>query len=109
IFGVMKCQWHILQIPPEYNMEIQALIPMALCTLHNFICEEDPEAFYQDYDADIPEIIHADDVNGAAHAHVVRGNNAWGELSDGPPNAAEKRRADTCRDEIAAAMWADYL
>lgn len=90
-------------------MEIQALIPMALCALHNFIREEDPEVFYQDYDADIPEIIHADDVNGAAHAHVVRGNNAQGELSDGPPNAAEKRRADTRRDEIAAAMWADYL
>ncbi|KAG2362562.1 hypothetical protein BDR07DRAFT_1220992, partial [Suillus spraguei] len=92
IFGVMKCQWCILQIPPEYNMAIQALIPLALCALHNFICEEDPKVFYQDYEANIPEIFHADN----------------GELANGPLSSAEKRRADAHRDEIAALMWVDY-
>ncbi|KAG2364290.1 hypothetical protein BDR07DRAFT_1262048, partial [Suillus spraguei] len=90
IFGVMKHQWCILQFPAEYDMEVQALIPLALCALHNFICAEDPEVFYEDYDADIPEIYHAVD------------------LGDGPPSTAEKRRADACRDEIAAAIWVDY-
>lgn len=90
-------------------MEIQALIPLALCALHNFIRDEDPEVFYEDFDADIPEIFHADDVNGAAAANLVRGSNARGELADGPPSTAEKRRADARRDEIAAAMWADYV
>jgi len=98
-----------LQIPPEYSMEIQAHIPLALCALHNFIREEDPNIFYEDYDADIPEIFHADNVNGEAAADIVRGTDAQGELSDGPPSSAEKRRADACCDKIAAAMWADYI
>jgi hypothetical protein len=109
IFGVMKCQWCILQIPPEYSMEIQACIPLALCALHNFIREEDPNIFYEDYDTDIPEIFHADDVNGEAAADIVRGTDAQGELADGPPSSAEKRRADAHCDEIAAAMWVDYI
>ncbi|KAG2340043.1 hypothetical protein BDR05DRAFT_890552, partial [Suillus weaverae] len=93
IFRVMKHQWCILQIPLEYSMEVQVVIPMALCALHNFIHEEDPEVFYEDYDAKIPEI----------------GNDTRGKLSDGPPNVAEKRRADARHDQIAAEMWADYL
>ncbi|KAG2033534.1 hypothetical protein BDR03DRAFT_1014183 [Suillus americanus] len=96
-------------MPPEYSMEIQALVPLALCTLHNFVCKEDPDVFHNDYDADIPEIFHADNVNGEATADAIRGNDAWGELADGPPSSAERRRADVCCDEIAAAMWADYI
>jgi hypothetical protein len=98
----MKRQWRILQIPPEYDMEIRALIPLALCALHNFIQDED-------FNAEIPEIFHTDDINGAAAANLVQGSNAHGELADRPPSTAEKRRADACHNEIAAAMWADYV
>jgi hypothetical protein len=90
-------------------MEIQARIPLALCTLQNFVHEEDPNIFYEDYDADIPEIFHADYVNREAAADIVQGNDAQGELADGLPSSAEKRRADAHHDEIAAAMWADYI
>jgi hypothetical protein len=77
--------------------------------LHNFICEEDPNIFYEGYDADIPEIFHADNVNGEAAADIVQGTDAQGELADGLASSAEKRRADAHHDKIAAAMWADYI
>lgn len=37
IFGVLKRQFRILQIPPEYDMHVQARLPVALCAIHNFI------------------------------------------------------------------------
>jgi hypothetical protein len=42
IFGVLKRRFRILLIAPEYNLEIQARIPAALCAIHNFIQEHDP-------------------------------------------------------------------
>lgn len=46
IFGVMKCHWHLLQFPAKYDMDIQAHIPTALCTLHNFMCWYDPDEMF---------------------------------------------------------------
>ena len=44
IFGVLKCQFHILLISPEYDPKIQARIVSALCTMHNnFIHIHDPK------------------------------------------------------------------
>ena len=43
IFGVLKRHFRILQLPPEYNMRIQAQVPAALAALHNFIWQYDPE------------------------------------------------------------------
>jgi hypothetical protein len=37
IFGVIKRRFHILLLPPEYKMDIQARIPPALCLVHNVI------------------------------------------------------------------------
>jgi len=104
IFGAMKRRWRILQLPPEYAMDIQARLPMALCALHNFIhhCDASgPDTIDQDFlDGDLPDPIFTDD---------DMGDDARGELTDGPADAAERRRADNCCDEIAAAMWADYV
>ena len=41
IFGVLKRQFQILLLAPEYDLEIQAKIPAALCAIHNFIKEHD--------------------------------------------------------------------
>ena len=46
IFGVLKRCFYILQLPPEYDMSTQALIPPALAVLHNFIREYDPEEIH---------------------------------------------------------------
>jgi len=45
LFGVLKHQWHILNIPLEYSMDIQACIPAALCVLHNLVNHFDPEEY----------------------------------------------------------------
>ena len=47
IFGVVKQKWQILQLPPEYKMEIQVRILAALCAIHNFIQDLDPEMFFK--------------------------------------------------------------
>ncbi|OJA15210.1 hypothetical protein AZE42_12807 [Rhizopogon vesiculosus] len=94
IFGVMKHQWGILRHVPEYSMDIQARIPAALCALHNFIQKYHPDTFNLESDGNLLEINH--DV-------------ALGELGDGPPDAAEQRKADQQREIIARDMWADYL
>ena len=43
IFGVLKQRFRILQLPPEYDISIQALIPSALAALHNFIQRYNPD------------------------------------------------------------------
>ena len=90
----MKRQWRILQIPPEYSMEVQACLPAALCALHNFICKHDPDMFDHEFDG-----VPLDDEFDIAR----------GELGDGPADPAERRRADQRRDAITSAMREDYL
>ncbi|KIJ12996.1 hypothetical protein PAXINDRAFT_35541, partial [Paxillus involutus ATCC 200175] len=43
IFGVLKQQFCLLLLAPEYSLDIQAQIPAALCTVHNFILVHDPK------------------------------------------------------------------
>ena len=96
IFGVVKHRFRVLQIPPEYNMHIQARLPLALCTIHNFIQRYDPNT---SFDPGLGEQDPADD------GDQVPGGPG---LGDGPADAAERRRADQRRDNIAQEMWIDY-
>jgi hypothetical protein len=41
IFGVLKRRFRILLLAPEYNFNIQARIPAALCAIHNFNAKYD--------------------------------------------------------------------
>ena len=75
-------------------MDIQARIPAALCALHNFIQKYHPDTFDLESDGNLLEINH--DV-------------AFGELGDGPADAAERRRADQQWNRIAKEIWDDYL
>ena len=95
IFGVVKCQFHVLQTPLEYNMDIQARIPTALCAIHNFVRQYDPDAFF---DSELTE--------GDLSAEL--GGDELGVLGDGPVDAAERRQADQRHDNIAQEMWEDY-
>ncbi|KIJ13662.1 hypothetical protein PAXINDRAFT_80455, partial [Paxillus involutus ATCC 200175] len=90
IFGILKHQWCILQLAPEYNLDIQAWIPMALCALHNFIQKYDPDLFDEGFLDNLLEI--EQDV-------------ASEELRDGPADATERQRADSRREHIAEEMW----
>jgi hypothetical protein len=91
IFGVLKRRFRILLIAPEYNLEIQARIPAALCTIHNFIRTheaDDPVTEPDRLDDNVPD---DHDHNASAVAAV--------ELDRPLPK----------RDEIAQQMWDDYM
>jgi len=79
-------------------MDIQAQVPAALCALHNFIHRRNPG-------------IYEEELQNQERAQQVEGEEdvAYGELADGPADAAERQRADARRDAIAHAMWQDYL
>jgi hypothetical protein len=91
IFGVLKRRFRILVYPAEISMDFQARIPAALAAIHNFIRIHDPN--------DLEGFLEADDAERGFFA---------GELAEGQTRTAEKRRANTRRDRIAAEMWEQY-
>ena len=62
-FGVLKRQFHILTLVPEFDMEIQARLLPALCALHNFILRYDPDDLEEMLDIS-EELEHGDDNYG---------------------------------------------
>jgi hypothetical protein len=91
----LKRRFKILQGAPEYDMDIQVLIPPALAALHNFIRQYDPDDI--DLDADDPPNFQMDS-----------DPEFTGELGEGPATSSERARANERRDGIAAAMWEQY-
>jgi hypothetical protein len=55
----LKRHFKILLLAPEYNLEIQARIPAALCAIHNFIC-------IHDSDEEVTAADNGDDHDGSA-------------------------------------------
>ena len=90
IFGVLKRKFRILHTAPEYSMSIQARIPVALAALYNF--NQKYEESEPDHEQDDP--IGGGDGDGDGDEAVY--NDGVDE-----PNAM--------RDQIAAAMWTQYL
>ena len=94
IFGVLKRRFRILVHPPEFDMDTQSRLPPALAALHNFIRMNDPDDMAEFGD-------NVDDPQPGIRADK-------GQLSEGVPRAAEKRRAKETRDRIAQEMWVQY-
>lgn len=94
IFGVLKRRFRILLIGPEYDVKIQAQIPAALCSIHNFIRIHDPQQ-----EAMLGE---EDQVN-----HVDAGDDNVQQIGFVEANDANNPVVER-RDTIAQAMWNDY-
>lgn len=91
IFGVLKRRFRILLLAPEYNLEIQARIPAALCSIHNFIRTHGNQP--DEYE-DLDEQNYINDrIN---HNHITA-------TALGPDEPSERR------DQIAQRMWDDYV
>jgi hypothetical protein len=89
----------VLSLAPEYNMDIQAHIPVALCAIHNFVQHLDPDVFFiPEFQVEHLERLQEDD----GDVEVP------GQLAEGPVDPAEWRRAEQHHDHIADLMWADY-
>ncbi|KIK26421.1 hypothetical protein PISMIDRAFT_95070, partial [Pisolithus microcarpus 441] len=99
IFGIIKHQWRVLNIPLEYSMDIQVRIPVALSALHNFINHFDIEAFDDpDFDWSVLRFDEQQDEvpvgNGDQEEFVQEGN--------------ETTWANLWQNAISQAMWVDY-
>ena len=92
-FGVIKQQFKILIIPPEYSGGVQAWLFPALAAVHNFIPKWDP--------VEIADIIPPSDNN----INIIE---YFGQLATEYPRQAEKEEANARRDQIAEDMWNDY-
>ena len=78
---------------PEYSVAVQAKLIHALCVLHNFIRIHDPDDMK---DAEAEELERIPQAPGAA--------DFGGNIS-----SSESERASEYRDQVAKAMWADYV
>ena len=92
IFGVLKQKFHILLLPVEYDMEIQARFPAALSAIHNFTREHDPE-ISEDDGPNINHDIYYQGGGGHFEAEVLGQDDVEGVVN---------------RDIIAENMWRDY-
>ena len=93
IFGVIKQKFQILLLAPEYDLDIQARLPAALCALHNFTREHDSE-------------ITALHDNGG---HIDHEFHHRGGIHEMEGVGADDPEAVDMRDNIAHKMWVDYL
>lgn len=96
IFGVLKRRFTMMKQVMEYDIKTQARVVPALCALHNFIRIHDPDDLEEpkegeqdgDSDSDSDE-----DVGSLGRDRTT----------------AEVRQSEQRRDEIAKAMWEDYV
>jgi len=88
-----------LLLSPAFSLDIQAQIPAALCTIHNFIRFHDPS------EGAIPDDMDVGFDNG-------RDSGDLGEHDDAAAaegyDDEESHRVTTMRNRIAEAMWIDY-
>ena len=103
IFGIIKCHFQILVVPPEYQMKEQVMIPPTLCALHNFICRYDPfePDGHKDKDKDKDKELDTTFLNSIDPLQ-------YGFLATALPTRASHANAEQWWEDIAEAMWRDY-
>ena len=94
-FGVLKWRFRILLLPLEFDLEIQARIPSALATLHNFILIHNPGD------------INITDTAADGEDYQLRGGPGVTMETGWEPPAADQQIKEW-RDGIAQAMWDSY-
>jgi hypothetical protein len=86
---------------PEYSLAVQAKLVPALCVLHNFIRIHDPED-EEELDSDDDEV----EVEADQEIQITQQRKEDFGCSITP---AEREQAARKRDDIAKAMWAQYI
>lgn len=97
LFGVLKRRFRILLLAPEYALDIQKLIPVALAAVHNFILHHEPLDLPEGTEDIVAE--RRGDPNDLDHRASSEQASEQEEIN---PTANERR------DQIAQAMWVDY-
>lgn len=91
-FGNLKKRFRILLLPPEYNFQIQAKIPVALATIHNFIIFHEPYNVPEDDAENIDEM--------ERHGNPLDLDHCASSLG-----ANDDKERDTRRETNANEMW----
>lgn len=98
-FGIFKRRWRIFDRSHQFSLETQRDLVYCLCTVHNYINTfyngEDDMVELSPYPAEMQDRAAAEAANLAA-LRV-------------PEVLFDTRKMDERRDEIAEAMWEDYL
>lgn len=89
----MKRRFRIMVAAPEYSLEKQAKLVNAICALHNFIRAYDPE--------------DANDINITEVERALPRNLREDFAVD--VSVTEREEASKRRDQIAKAMWDQYV
>jgi hypothetical protein len=84
-------------LAPEYNLEIQARIPAALCLIHNFITKYDPS-----------EALMMSSSQAANGPGENSGDNDHANYPGMEPEPEQETSASVQRDRIAEMMWESY-
>ncbi|KAG2056069.1 hypothetical protein BDR06DRAFT_881014, partial [Suillus hirtellus] len=92
IFSILKQCFCILLLSSPYAMGIQAQIPAALCSIHNFICLHDPA------EDNLPDMDHP-----IGNAHTAN----W-EQEPAENHPAGHNDVYLMHDCITEVMWVDY-
>ena len=98
IFGVLKQKFCILHLAPEYTLEVQARIPAALATIHNFTHRHKPGEEEEEGEGE-----GEGDGNEPISGRVENDNDEV-EWADVGINELDMRL-----DGIATAMWEQYV
>ena len=96
IFGVLKQCFRILLLPTHYPLDFQPCILVALCALQNFILKTDSN------EGTIPT-----DPYQLAYTPLPSNDNDGGFITD--DNYDGNSEVESCRINIANAMWESYL
>lgn len=101
IFGVLKAEFKMAREASDYPIQIQCLIPLALCVLHNYLRIYDPDRNRQEF---TPHRVR-DDVHGLSASTFQEDQHASNfNFTVG----SEDERCAARRNAIATAMWVQY-
>lgn len=106
IFGVFKREFALMEAAPEYSMDMQAKFIPATGALHNYAAIHQPKnqrqtTFLEPSGSQIS--ITSDTATSNVEPRTVTEEELGFNITP-----AERRRAETRRDEIARRMWVDY-
>ncbi|XP_055961841.1 protein ALP1-like [Mercurialis annua] len=94
-FGVLKARFPILKSIPSYPLRRQKLIPIACCTLHNFIRKEDrADKLFTLYGREGLEVYEEDNLRVVQEGVHI--------------DMSQQSQMSAIRDNIADQLWNDY-
>jgi hypothetical protein len=105
IFGILKHRFAVFTRAPEYPVEMQAMLVVAIGALHNFLCIHDRSDEAKDLEGNgVPGPNSLDDfVRDDPEPQQVLPEELGMHISE-----EERIRASSRRDSIAERMWQDY-